>query len=366
MGKLFTERTGIEIAGEPVGADYWAKIGTQMAGRNIADVFQLEPSSLADYAGRGAAKAMDEFVGKQLDISTFGDKMVDLCRAGGKIWGVALGLNSFSLFYDQTVFEKAGIKPPTHETTWKQFADMAVDLTKAVGRPDYWGAPYGARYHYVFDVWLRQRGKRLYTEDAKLGFTADDAKEWFSYWEDLRKRNGCVPADVQTLDQNQIERNSLGPRQVGHGPHLFEPAHRLPASHQEQARDHHGAVSPAPARNPVTIIVRRSIWSIGSTTKNADKAAAFISFFVNDVEAGKILGVERGVPMSPKVREAILPNLNEVERATVDYVNLLADKVSDYPRPCPSAPSSSTTTSCAKSPIRSPSGRSRSTRPASA
>jgi len=77
------------------------------------------------------------------------------------------------------------------------------------------------------------------------------------------------------------------------------------------------------------------IWSIGSTTKNADKAAAFISFFVNDVEAGKILGVERGVPMSPKVREAILPNLNEVERATVDYVNLLADKVSDYPPPVP-------------------------------
>ncbi|MET0597224.1 MAG: carbohydrate ABC transporter substrate-binding protein, partial [Mesorhizobium sp.] len=72
-----------------------------------------------------------------------------------------------------------------------------------------------------------------------------------------------------------------------------------------------------------------------STTKNADKAAAFISFFVNDVEAGKILGVERGVPMSPKVREAILPNLNEVERATVDYVNLLADKVSDYPPPVP-------------------------------
>jgi multiple sugar transport system substrate-binding protein len=334
VGKLFTERTGIEIAGEPVGADYWAKIGTQMAGRNIADVFQLEPSSLADYAGRGAAKPMDEFVGKQLDISSFGEKMVDLCRANGKIYGVALGLNSFSLFYDQTVFEKAGIKPPTHETTWKEFADMAVELTKASGRPDYWGAPYGARYHYVFDVWLRQRGKRLYTEDAKLGFTVDDAKEWFTYWEDLRKRNGCVPADVQTLDQNQIERNSLA---------LGKSAMGLTYSNQligyQLLTKNKLGITMVPSSGPGTksghYYRPALIWSIGSTTKNPDKAAAFISFFVNDVEAGKILGVERGVPMSPKVREAILPSLNDVERATVDYVNLLADKVSDYPPPVP-------------------------------
>ncbi|WP_343714190.1 ABC transporter substrate-binding protein, partial [Inquilinus sp.] len=77
------------------------------------------------------------------------------------------------------------------------------------------------------------------------------------------------------------------------------------------------------------------IWSIGATSKNGEAAAAFINFFVNDVEAGKILGVERGVPMSPKVREAILPTLNETERASVDYVNLLADKVSAYPPPAP-------------------------------
>jgi multiple sugar transport system substrate-binding protein len=211
---------------------------------------------------------------------------------------------------------------------------MAVDLTKAVGRPDYWGAPYGARYHYVFDVWLRQRGKRLYTEDAKLGFTVDDAKEWFSYWEDLRKRNGCVPADVQTLDQAQIERNALA---------LGKSAMGLTYSNQligyQLLTKNKLGITMVPQAGPGAksghYYRPALIWSIGSTTKQADKAAAFISFFVNDLEAGKILGVERGVPMSPKVREAILPSLNEVERATVDYVNLLADKVSDYPPPVP-------------------------------
>ena len=48
-----------------------------------------------------------------------------------------------------------------------------------------------------------------------------------------------------------------------------------------------------------------------------------------------MLGVERGVPMSPKIRTAILPNLNETEQASVNYVNMLADKVIAYPPPAP-------------------------------
>ena len=210
---------------------------------------------------------------------------------------------------------------------------MAVDLTKAVGRPDYWGAPYGARYHYVFDVWLRQRGKRLYTEDAKLGFTADDAKEWFSYWEDLRKRNGCVPADVQTLDQNQIERNSLA---LGKSAMGLTYSNQL-IGYQLLTKNKLGItmVPSWPGHEIGPLLSSGAHLEHRRDDQECDKAASFISFFVNDMEAGKMLGVERGVPMSPKVREAVLPNLNEIERATVDYVTLLADKVSDYPPPGP-------------------------------
>ncbi len=335
VAKLFSDRNpDVSITGEPIGADYWPKLGTAMAGRNIPDVFQLEPNSLSDYAGRGACLALDPYVGKQLDISSFGEKMVDLCRARDKIYGVALGLNSFSLFYDQTVFEKAGIKPPSHDTTWKQFADMSVDLTKAVGRPDYWAAPYGARYYYVFDVWLRQRGKVLFTEDAKVGFTVDDAKEWFTYWEDLRKKNACVPADVQTLDQNQIERNSLA---MGKSAMGLTYSNQL-VGYQLLTKNKLG-ITMVPTNGAGTksghYYRPALIWSIGATSKNGDKAASFISFFVNDIEAGKVLGVERGVPMSSKVRAVVQPTLNETERATVDYVSLLADKVSAYPPPAP-------------------------------
>ena len=60
-----------------------------------------------------------------------------------------------------------------------------------------------------------------------------------------------------------------------------------------------------------------------------------MNFFLNDPEAVKILGVERGVPMAKASRELVLPTLNEMERRTVEYVNLLADKVGPYPPAMP-------------------------------
>jgi multiple sugar transport system substrate-binding protein len=336
VAELYKQKTpGVAIVGEAVSGDaYWTKLSTQMAGRNISDIFQLEPGTISDYARRGATMALDEFIPKPLDIDAFGSKIVDLCRVDGKVQGIGLGLNSFSMFYDTSVFAKTGLPVPTPDTTWAQFAELSIELTKAAGKDQFFGAPYGARYAYVLDVWLRQRGKALFTAEGPLGFGVDDAKEFYAYWEDLRIKNGTVTADLQTQEQNIIETNPLSRGSSAMG---FTYSNQL-VGYQAVMPNKLGItmVPSAGGGAPSGHYYRPAlIWSIGATSKNGEAAAAFINFFVNDVEAGKILGVERGVPMSPKVREAILPTLNETERASVDYVNFLADKVSAYPPPVP-------------------------------
>jgi len=335
VAKLFHKNNpSITVVGETISGDgYWTKLATEMAGRDISDIFQLEPSTISDYSKRGACMALDQFVPDTLKVADFGKDMLKLTTVGGKLWGVGLGLNSFSMFYDETVFQKAGIKVPTEKTTWKEYADTAVELTKAAGKRGYAGGPYGARYTYVFDAWLRQRGQALFTETG-LGFDVDHAKEWYSYWEDLRKRGGTVAADVQTLDQNTIESNCLA---------LGKSAMGMAYSNEmigfQLLTKNKLGITMLPrekADGPSGHYYRPAlIWSVGSTSSHGKEAAEFISFFVNDVEAGKILGVERGVPMSPKVREAILPELTPTEQATVKYVNLLKDQVGDYPAPAP-------------------------------
>ena len=325
----------INLVGEVISGDsYWTKLSTQIAGRNVSDIFQLEPSTISEYSGRGACMALDPFIPQTLNTDQFEPQMLDLCRVDGKTWGIGLGLNSFSMFYDTTVFSKTGLPAPTYATTWKDFADLAVEVTKAVGRDQFWGAPYGARYTSILDVWLRQRGRTLYTPEGGLGFGVEDAKEWYAYWEDVRARGGTVPGEIQTQDQSIIETNPLT---RGFSAMGFTFSNQL-VGYQAMMPNKLG-ITTVPGLGggaPSGLYYRPAlIWSIGGTSKNGEAAAAFIDFFVNDVEAGKVLGVERGVPMSRKVRDAILPTLNETERASVDYVNFLADKVSAYPPPTP-------------------------------
>lgn len=335
VAKLFQEKNpDIAIVGETLSGDsYWTKLATQMAGRSVADIFQLEPTTISDYSKRGACLALDPFVPSALNIDAFGKDVLKLTTVDEKLWGIGLGLNSFALMYDADAFAKAGITPPGAETTWEQYADIAVEMTKAAGKKNYWGGPYGARYQYVFDAWLRQRGSSLYT-DSGLGFTVDEAKEWFAYWEDLRKRGGTVGADIQTLDQNTIETNGLA---LGHAAISMAYSNQL-VGYQLLAKSKLGITMLPRGKKggPSGHYYRPAlIWSIGATTKHGEDAAKFINFFVNDVDAGKILGVERGVPMSPAVRKAILPSLNPTETETVNYINALADQVGSYPSPAP-------------------------------
>lgn len=335
VAKLFQEKNpNISIVGETLSGDgYWTKLATQMAGHSIADIFQLEPNTISDYSKRGACLALDSFIPSTLNVDAFGKDVLKLTTVDGKLWGIGLGLNSFALFYDADAFATAGITPPGADTTWTEYADIAVEMTKAAGKKSYWGGPYGARYGYVFDAWLRQRGSSLYS-DSGLGFGVDDAKEWYAFWEDLRKRGGTVGPDIQTLDQNTIDTNclALGNSAIGMAYSNQMVGYQLLMKSKlgisMLPREKKGGTSGHYYRPAL-------IWSVGATTKHGEEAAKFINFFVNDVNAGKVLGVERGVPMSPSVREAILPSLNPTETETVKYINFLKDQVGSYPSPAP-------------------------------
>jgi multiple sugar transport system substrate-binding protein len=127
VSKLYQGKTpGVSIVGESLSGDgYWTKLATQMAGRSIADVFQLEPGTISDYSKRGACLPLDEFVPSTLKVDAFGKDMLKLTTIDEKLYGIGLGLNSFALFFDQTAFEKAAfrcrrlISPGMNMPSWR-------------------------------------------------------------------------------------------------------------------------------------------------------------------------------------------------------------------------------------------------------
>jgi multiple sugar transport system substrate-binding protein len=63
------------------------------------------------------------------------------------------------------------------------------------------------------------------------------------------------------------------------------------------------------------------LFSMSKSSKHKEAAAQFINFFINDIEANKVIKGERGVPISTKVVEKIEKDLSPTQKKVFDYVN---------------------------------------------
>jgi multiple sugar transport system substrate-binding protein len=183
-------------------------------------------------------------------------------------------------------------------------------------------------------VWMRQRGKALYTADGKLGFDAQDVGEWFEFWHDLRKRGAAASADVAALDMGEIDTSLLT---VGKVAMVFAHSNQL-VGFQALVKGKLGMTmypSGGPGAKYGQYLKPAMLLSVYAKTKYPEAAVKLLDFYASDKDAGLILGVERGVPASRAVRKAVEPTLDELGKAMAAYVEFVTDKVSPLPAPPP-------------------------------
>jgi multiple sugar transport system substrate-binding protein len=336
VNQLFqTRHPGFTIAGETLGwADYWPRVATQVAGRNVADVLQMDYRYIFEYARRGALLPLDEFVPATLKLGDFSAGAVDSGKVDGKIYGVSLGLNSTALMYDRALIQQLGLKEPAWDMDWAAIGDLAVEIAKSAKRDGYAGIQDGARYEPALEVWLRQRGQALYGADGKLGFAEKDIAEWFAFWDGLRKRGGAAAPDVQALDMGEIDSSLLT---LGKAAMAFANSNQL-VGFQALNKSKLGMTmypSGGAGAKPGQYLKPAMLWSVAAKTKNPKAAVEVLDFYATDAEANVILGVERGVPASAAMRKAVEPTLDELGQVMVQYVSFVTDKVGPLPAPPP-------------------------------
>jgi multiple sugar transport system substrate-binding protein len=329
----YTRRNpNLRIDTDTVGwGDYWTRLATQVAGGNAPDLIQMDYRYIFEYARRGALRPLDEFIPQPLAIGDFGAANLDSGKVDGKLYGVAMGLNSTAMFFDRTAIEGLGLQVPDHTMTWTQFAELAIAISKKANRRGFFGAQDAGYVEPAFEVWLRQRGKRLYDDAGKLGYARDDVAEWFDFWDRLRKVGGSVIGEIQALDKSTPETSVMT---TGRAAMVFSHSNLL-VGWQGVNKNKLG-MSPFPRGERHGQYYKPSMqMSIAASAANPAEAAKVINFLTTDPEAGNILQVERGVPPSARMRGAILAQLDEMAKAQVEFISLIADQVSPIPPPPP-------------------------------
>lgn len=334
--ELYTAKnSGIVIDGESIGwDDYWPRLATQVAGRNAPDIIQMDYRYIFEYARRDALAPLEGYVPDVLNVSDFDQAALDGGSVDGSLYGISLGANSSAMMVNTAAFEEVGIEIPDNSLTFEEMKRIGEEITKAGKRKNFYGLADGSGHEPFFENFVRQRGKALYTEDGEIAFDAEDAREWFELWAAIRESGACVPPDIQALDKRQIETGmvSLGHAAIsyGHSNQLvgYQTINKDPLVMRAYPRIAPG-VGGGHYRKP------SMFFSVTAQSQNPEAAAAYISFFVNNREAAEILDVERGVPESAAVREAIAPKLDDTGRAAVEYIGGLDDLAGPLPPPPP-------------------------------
>ena len=321
----------LQIASESLPwGEYWTKLGTQTAGGNAPDLIQMDYRYIAEYARREAILPLDGL--KSLDLSGFAKSSVDGGKVDGKLYGVDLGGNSKAMIYDTAAFEKVGVKSVEGQLSWDEFTRIGAEISK-VNPGKFWGTGDNSRWEQGYEQWLNMRGKLLYTPDGKLAFTADDAGEWYSAWDKLRKAGICCPAEIAAGNNAAVDQYEVS---KGLAAMSYLNSNQLVAMQSLNKNKLSMTMFPKVKDGSSGHYIKPSqLMSISAKTKYPEEAAKFISYLVNDPEGVKLLGLERGIPESSKSKAILLPDLDDLGKLSVAYVDEVTKVAVALPPPAP-------------------------------
>lgn len=323
----------IEVSGETIGwGDYWTKMATQTAGRNMADLVQMDYRYLFEYTRRGALKPLDEYIGKTLMIEDFDQGPISGGKVDGQLYALNIGSNSQVATYNTRLFKEAGIEFDPINWTHEDFVRICESITKASG-----GKVKGCDDLSVYiedaEAWIRQRGNEFYDAEGNVTATVEDISTYWQHWADLRARDIIIGKErTLTLDEALSERGIIKGDSA-----MSEIWSNQVVGTQALMQDEVGAAMLPHLKGgkPGQFIKPSMFMSLSRDAKDVDAAIAYMNDWVNDPEITAILGLERGIPCSAKVREALAPNLSPVEQLTMTYFNAIQDKVAPLPLPAP-------------------------------
>lgn len=297
---------------------YWTKLPAQVAGGQTPDVFQMDYAYLSQYAENGVLAELDSYIADgALDMSKVSENTLKSGQVGGKTYAISTGTNAPVMLYRKDIVDELGLTLPMNPTI-SEYTTVAKAVYEATGLRDTYVTDCTA---VILRIHLRNYGLNLYNEDATaLGF--DDPKYIVNMWKLALQAQeegwGLMPGEaaaVTAFDSMVVDAWSR-----------FQNSNELQAYRDATGKDIGMVMLPSmdDATTPALFLKPAMFWCVGSDSENKEAAVRFINFFTNSPECFDIVGIERAVPISAKMREYVAPSLNETSQEVAAYIDFVS------------------------------------------
>ena len=314
---------------------YWDKLATQTSGGDSPDLLQMDEAYIDSYGTRSALLDL-ESLGEALDLSQMDAKVLDTGRlADGTLVGAPLGIGIFSVGVNRDLLDESGVElPPDTEWTWEQFGEAAAALSEWGGDQDVVGIDMFGQGAAELHAWARQSGEQVFPREGETLVSLETIRSWLEFSQSLIDSGAAPGADAQIEDFGAgVEGGRFGTgRAVFHL--QFHTQVQTFASASGASMDL--LRLPARTSGDHQMVNKASMyWSIAAASAVAENAAVLMDFLLTDVDAAKVLKIERGVTAFPEVQDAIEPELDDIERICLDFARDMQAEVAPAPRVTP-------------------------------
>lgn len=294
--------------------DYWKKLAPQAAANQLPDIVQMDISYLTQYGGRDQLEDLTPYTKNGiLDVSNVSKNALDGGKVKDKLVAMNLGVNALGITMDFNMLKTLGIEAPKKDWTWDDLTKIG-QAAKAKGK-----IMGGFRHDVYFPYYLRTLGMKMYKEDGTgLAYTDDKPfVDYFTMYQKWYDAGMLLTLDKEATKKGTPEEDEMV---MGNSISTVGWSNQFVLLQSTAKRDLELQPMPGPGANKGLFLKPSMYFSVTKNSKQKEEAAKFINFWINDIEANKLIKGERGVPVSSKVKEALKPLLTPAEVKVFDYV----------------------------------------------
>lgn len=161
--------------------DYWTSLQTQIAGGNAPDTFEINYENFVAYAAAGSLLDLTPLAEADADFEAdrYYPRAYDVFQRDSSLYGLPATFSNVVLFYNQDLFDAAGLEYPSADWTWEDELAAAEALTDA--EAGVWGTFQPIQFFEFYKV-LAQNGGSFFSEDgSEVAFNSPEgveAAEW--------------------------------------------------------------------------------------------------------------------------------------------------------------------------------------------
>ena len=110
---------GITVQYEPVEGDYNAGLFNALSAGTAGDIFYIPAETAPGILATGTVLPLNDVV----DTEPFIDTLLEPFTLDGQVYGIPKDFNTLAVFYNEDLFDEAGVDYPNAEDTWETFAE---------------------------------------------------------------------------------------------------------------------------------------------------------------------------------------------------------------------------------------------------